>query len=127
MQQRQQSEPGNRRNAATAGHKLRGRKEGIEMEKAYILNMAMGELLRKREAEQDLLRARPESEISQNRLAKHDAEIDELHGMILEAEQAEDDRLPPGYVEIEYDDLDSPEARAGCRFDDLNYQRYMER
>ena len=38
-----------------------------------------------------------------------------------------DERLPGGYIEIEYDDPDTPEAVAGMRFDDLNYQRYMER
>ena len=39
----------------------------------------------------------------------------------------EDDRLPPWYAEIEYKDMDSPEAISGARFDDLNYIRYMER
>lgn len=39
----------------------------------------------------------------------------------------EDDRLPPWYAEIEYKDMDSPEAISGARFDDLNYMRYMER
>ena len=35
--------------------------------------------------------------------------------------------LPETYAEIEYDDMDSPEALAGCRFDDMNYLRYRER
>lgn len=35
--------------------------------------------------------------------------------------------LPNTYAEIEYDDMDSPEAIIGCRFDDMNYLRYMER
>lgn len=35
--------------------------------------------------------------------------------------------LPSWYAEIEYDDLDTPEALAGCRFDDMNYQHYIER
>ena len=36
-------------------------------------------------------------------------------------------QIPDTYAEIEYDDLDSPEAIAGMRFDDLNFSRYMER
>lgn len=35
--------------------------------------------------------------------------------------------LPQTYAEIEYDDLDTPEAMAGCHFDDMNYLRYRER
>lgn len=35
--------------------------------------------------------------------------------------------LPRTYAEIEYDDLDTPEAMAGCHFDDMNYLRYRER
>lgn len=35
--------------------------------------------------------------------------------------------LPSTYAEIEYDDMDSPEAIMGCRFDDMNYLRYMKR
>lgn len=35
--------------------------------------------------------------------------------------------LPSTYAEIEYDDMESPEAVIGCRFDDMNYLRYMER
>ena len=35
--------------------------------------------------------------------------------------------LPRTYAEIEYDDLDTPEALAGCHFDDMNYLRYRER
>lgn len=38
-----------------------------------------------------------------------------------------DDRLPASYAEIEYDDMESEEAVIGCRFDDMNYLRYMER
>ena len=34
--------------------------------------------------------------------------------------------LPDTYAEIEYDDMDSAEAIIGCRFDDMNYLRYME-
>ena len=29
--------------------------------------------------------------------------------------------------DIEYDDLDTPEAMVGCHFDDMNYLRYRER
>ena len=36
-------------------------------------------------------------------------------------------KLPSAYAEIEYDDMDSAEAITGCRFDDMNYLRYMER
>ena len=42
----------------------------------------------------------------------------------------EDEReyvLPSTYAEVEYDDLDNPEAIAGARFDDMNYLRYTER
>lgn len=35
--------------------------------------------------------------------------------------------LPSTYAEIEYADFDSPEARDGARFDDMNFLRYMER
>ena len=35
--------------------------------------------------------------------------------------------LPRTYAEIDYSDLSTPEAIAGCRFDDMNYRRYMER
>jgi len=35
--------------------------------------------------------------------------------------------LPECYAEISYEDLDSPEAVDGCRFDDMNYLRYTER
>ena len=35
--------------------------------------------------------------------------------------------LPRTYAEIEYDDLDTPEAMSGCHFDDMNYLRYRER
>ena len=35
--------------------------------------------------------------------------------------------LPRTYAEIEYDDMDTAEAAAGCHFDDMNYLRYRER
>ena len=35
--------------------------------------------------------------------------------------------LPRAYAEIEYDDLNTPEAMSGCHFDDMNYLRYRER
>ena len=35
--------------------------------------------------------------------------------------------LPSTYAEIEYDDMDSPEAILGSRWDDMNYRYYMER
>lgn len=35
--------------------------------------------------------------------------------------------LPETYAEIEYNDYDSEEAMMGCRFDDMNYLRYVER
>ena len=38
-----------------------------------------------------------------------------------------DSFLPSTYAEIEYEDLDTPEALAGCHFDDMNYLRYRER
>lgn len=38
-----------------------------------------------------------------------------------------DDRLPHAYAEIDYPDMDTPEAIMGARFDDLNFMRYMER
>lgn len=42
-------------------------------------------------------------------------------------EEEGDERFPSTYCEIEYADLDTPEALAGARFDDMNYQRYFER
>lgn len=42
-------------------------------------------------------------------------------------EEDSDSFLPRTYVEIEYDDMDTPEAYEGSRFDDMNYLRYMER
>lgn len=38
-----------------------------------------------------------------------------------------DPRLPSTYAEIEYSDMETPEAIDGARFDDMNYQHYMER
>ena len=35
--------------------------------------------------------------------------------------------LPSTYSEIDYADMESEEAYTGCRFDDMNYSRYMER
>lgn len=35
--------------------------------------------------------------------------------------------LPNTYAEIEYADMDAPEAILGARFDDMNYIRYTER
>lgn len=35
--------------------------------------------------------------------------------------------LPRTYAEIEYDDMDTAEAAAGCHFDDMNYLKYRER
>lgn len=35
--------------------------------------------------------------------------------------------LPSTYAEIEYDDMDTYEAYAGSRFDDMNFLRYLER
>ena len=36
-------------------------------------------------------------------------------------------QIPDTYAEIEYEDMDSPEAILGARFDDMNYTRYFER
>lgn len=44
-----------------------------------------------------------------------------------EDEDPEYSNLPAWYAEIEYPDIDSPEAIAGTRWDDMNYQHYMER
>ena len=38
-----------------------------------------------------------------------------------------DDRFPDSYCEIEYADMDTPEAAIGARFDDMNFLRYYER
>lgn len=35
--------------------------------------------------------------------------------------------LPNTYAEVEYDDFENPEAIDGARWDDMNYQHYMER
>ena len=42
-------------------------------------------------------------------------------------EERTDTRLPKGYAEVEYDDFDDPEAVLGARWDDMNYQHYIER
>lgn len=51
--------------------------------------------------------------------------------MIMNADsfcdEDEDDRLPSSYAEIDYGNRDDLEAIDGMRFDDMNYQRYMER
>ena len=39
----------------------------------------------------------------------------------------EQEKLPSTYAEIEYDDMESPEAIIGSRWDDMNYLRYMNR
>ena len=38
-----------------------------------------------------------------------------------------DSRFPKGYCEVEYDDMESEEAVAGCAFDDMNFLRHFER
>lgn len=35
--------------------------------------------------------------------------------------------LPEGYAEVEYNDMEDAEAILGARWDDMNYQHYMER
>lgn len=55
-----------------------------------------------------------------------DCTIDEVIEQ-LTSEANIDDRLPDSYAEVEYDDFESAEAIDGARFDDLNYQHYMER
>ena len=52
--------------------------------------------------------------------------------MIMNADEFCDDDvdeygLTSTYAEIEYDDMDSPEAILGSRWDDVNYRYYMER
>lgn len=54
--------------------------------------------------------------------------------MIMNADEfCEDDEnecesfLPDTYAEIEYDDMDTPEAVLGSRWDDMNYMYYRER
>ena len=42
-------------------------------------------------------------------------------------EQGDRYGLPSTYAEVEYSDLDTQEAYEGCRFDDRNFMRYMER
>ena len=46
---------------------------------------------------------------------------------LADPETYQDERLPRGYVELEYEDFDSVEAIDGARFDDANYNHYMER
>jgi hypothetical protein len=60
------------------------------MTKAYILNMANHELMRKIEVEENHLKARPEDTIAPARLERFWAEEKELHAMILEAERTEE-------------------------------------
>lgn len=47
--------------------------------------------------------------------------------IFCDEDEENDSFLPRTYSEIEYDDLDTPEAMAGCRFEDMNYLRYRER
>ena len=52
--------------------------------------------------------------------------------MIMNADKFCDDDvdeygLTSTYAEIEYDDMESPEAILGSRWDDVNYRYYMER
>jgi hypothetical protein len=46
---------------------------------------------------------------------------------VMKPEALRDERLPETYAEIEYEDFDSVEAIDGARFDDANYNHYMER
>lgn len=62
----------------------------------------------------------------------YDIEADEIYDFDTRSERdrfisVEDDRLPTGYAEIEYADMDSCEAHMGMKFDDMNFMRYMER
>jgi hypothetical protein len=57
------------------------------MKKAYIYNMAMNELLRKIEVEENHLKTNPNSTIAPARLERLHKEEKELHSMILEAEK----------------------------------------
>ena len=50
--------------------------------------------------------------------------------MILNADEFcddDDDQFPPTYSEIEYDDMEDPEAILGSRWDDANFSHYIER
>ncbi|MCK9268047.1 MAG: hypothetical protein M0P14_04990 [Alkaliphilus sp.] len=57
------------------------------MKKAYIYNMAMNELLRKIEKEEEHLRTNPQSQIAPARLVRLHEEEKELHALILDAER----------------------------------------
>lgn len=57
------------------------------MRNAYILNMAMNELLRKIEREENNLKEFPDSTIAPAWLTRYCLEAKELHSMILEAEK----------------------------------------
>jgi hypothetical protein len=59
------------------------------MKKAYIYNMAMYELLRKIEKEEEHLKTNPDSTIAPARLERYYKEEKELHAMILEAEKGD--------------------------------------
>jgi len=56
------------------------------MTKAYIYNMAMNELLRKIEKEEEHLKTNPNSTIAPARLERLYKEEKELHAIVLEAE-----------------------------------------
>jgi hypothetical protein len=57
------------------------------MTKAYIYNMAMSELMRKIEVEENHLKTNPNSTIAPARLERLYKEEKELHAMILKAER----------------------------------------
>ena len=55
---------------------------------------------------------------------------DVYDAIILNADEFcddDDDQLPPTYSEIEYDDMEDPEAILGSRWDDANFSHYIER
>ena len=62
----------------------------------------------------------------------HDESADRLRSIVgrIEnwvSEEVQEERLPHGYAEIEYDDFESAEAIEGAKWDDLNFMHYMER
>lgn len=57
------------------------------MKKHYIYNLAMNELMRRIEKEEEHLKANPNSQIAQSRLQRLHEEEKELHDLIL-AEEA---------------------------------------
>lgn len=50
-------------------------------------------------------------------------------GEVMVVMEEDNPTLPKTYAEIDYGDriLDDPEAIEGARWDDMNYQHYMER